>query len=195
MELKDILSLTLGAVGTVLGVANTLHSIWFQHRVRLRVRPRSALQVAANAIKKSSKAHTPESTPCIEVTNLSGFAVTVAEVGYTRPRQKRRSAVPLPSTMDGKGWPRRLEPRESVSAYFAPDEFKPGTRIGRAYAKTECGVVRHGSSPALRQFRRELLAGPTLSVDKGRETGGVGVFFLNCDYGIEGGALGAHFDR
>jgi hypothetical protein len=94
----------------------------------------------------------------IEVVNLSTFAVTVSEVGFSIDgrgiNKGRRLAVPRPIIIDGKPWPRRLEARESVSAYFHPGEvIGSGARIGSAYASTSCGEVEYGTSPALEQLR------------------------------------------
>jgi hypothetical protein len=93
----------------------------------------------------------------IEVLNLSNFALTVTEVGFTLNgssiKRGERAAIPMPVVIDGEPWPRRLEARESVSLYFErPDSSEP---IGKAYARTACGEVRYGDSPALKQLRSE----------------------------------------
>ncbi|WP_112662188.1 hypothetical protein [Microvirga flavescens] len=98
----------------------------------------------------------------IEVLNSSNFALTVDEVGFTLNgntiKKGERAAITKPIIIDGKPWPRRLEARESVSLYFyLPDPSDP---IGWAYARTACGEVRYGDSPALKQLRAKGSAKP-----------------------------------
>jgi hypothetical protein len=83
---------------------------------------------------------------CIQVTNLSAFPVTIEEVGYTLPAPDHATIV-KPILHDGKGWPRKLEPRESVIVYANIEEVPHN--IGRAFARTACGVKRFGNSAAL----------------------------------------------
>lgn len=146
---KDIFTVGAAGVGAVLGVMNTWHSM-NQRRVRLRVRPAYGIAYPVGQPMLS-----------IEVVNLSSFAVTVTEVGFSsgrhHPSKSERLAVVTPVLIDGKPWPRRLEPREAVSAYCDPTEVNErGDRVGRAYARTSCGEWRTGDSPALKQVRREL---------------------------------------
>lgn len=140
---KDFITVGAAVLGAGLGIMNTWHSL-NARRVRLRVRPAHAIMVPGGQRMFS-----------IEVINLSMFAVTVAEVGFTldgrRIGRGKRAAVSMPIVLDGKEWPRRLEARQSVSLYFElPDEPQ---RISKAYARTSCGEVRYGDSPALRQIR------------------------------------------
>ncbi len=68
-----------------------------------------------------------------------------------------RVVVTHPQFTDGGAWPRRLEPRTSLTAYFDPRELAgTGTRLGKAYARTACREMKRGSSPALRQLRSLL---------------------------------------
>lgn len=133
-------------LGTVLGVMNTWNDI-SQRRVRMRVTPMHAIQVPTGANMFG-----------IEVINLSGFAVTVTDIGFTigwRGTYKtERLPLIQPILIDRKPWPRRLESRDAVSVYFPPGEVvKHGIRIGKAYARTACGEVAYGTSPALKQLR------------------------------------------
>lgn len=142
---KEGITLALAMLGAVLGVLNTWNAI-SQRRVRLRVKPAYAFAVPAGNTMFG-----------IEVVNLSNFAVTVTEVGFTlngRTLKRQRAAIPQPILIDGKPWPRRLEARESVSTYFDPREvIGSGRQIGRAYVQTSCGEVAFGTSPALEQLR------------------------------------------
>ena len=151
-ELKDIFTLCFAAVGAVLGVINTVHNL-NQKRVRLKVIPKYAFPVSAQGELGQEMA-------CIEVVNLSTFAVTITEVGFTidgHPRKGKRAALPQPLLFDGKPWPRRLEPRQSVSTYF--ELHKLPRKIGKAYAFTDCLETELGDSPALAQLRDKLCLG------------------------------------
>lgn len=142
---KDIVTIVAAGLGAGLGVMNTWQSI-NQRRVRLRVKPAHAIS-----------ATTQRDMFSIEVVNLSTFSVTVHEVGFAlggrKVGRRPRAAMPVPIVTDGKPWPRRLKPRETVSAYFDPSEcFKHGEPLGLAYAKTVCGEIAHGDSPARQQL-------------------------------------------
>lgn len=131
-------------VGAVLGIMNTWNAM-NQRKVRLRVRPAYAITTINGAVGFS-----------IEVTNLSTFPVTITEVGATLPGGKRL-LITDPSFADKGSWPRRLEARTVVTAYFeATDLAVAGQRIRKVYACTACGEFRYGSSPALRQLREML---------------------------------------
>jgi hypothetical protein len=94
---------------------------------------------------------------CIEVVNLSGFAVTVIDVGFTMTWRRLigpRLSIFTPIVIDGQPWPRRLQSRESVTVYFDPIKvIEHGGRIRLAYARTACGAAGFGMSPATRQLR------------------------------------------
>jgi hypothetical protein len=144
-DLKEMVTLGAALVGAVLGVMNTWNAI-SQNRMRLRVRPAFATAFPGG-----------EECFCIEVVNLSAFAVTIIELGFTRrwrSLRKTRTGVIQPLVPDGKPWPRRLGSRESVTAYFDHTQIiARGNRIGIAYARTACGKVAFGMSPAARQLR------------------------------------------
>lgn len=138
---KEVLTLSVALLGAALGIMNTWHAI-SQRRVRLCVKPAYAIGVPNGEISFS-----------IEVVNLSSFPVTLAEVGFAM-RGGKRLAVTQPFFVDGGPWPRRLESREAMSAYFDPAEIAVHRQpIGKAYTRTTCGEIAYGSSPALRQLR------------------------------------------
>lgn len=143
---KDIFTIATASVGAVLGVLNYWNQL-SQRRVRLIVRPLYAQPTNGGPTMFA-----------VEVTNLSAFAITVAEVGLTGwagAKNGARSAIVMPILIDNKPWPRRLEPRSAVSGYFDPRELRPDPKMfSKAYAKTECGVYVYGRSPALRQLRQ-----------------------------------------
>ncbi|WP_126173457.1 hypothetical protein [Altericroceibacterium xinjiangense] len=143
------ITLCIALLGAVLGIINTWNSV-SQRRVKLRVSPAWAVGPFGGAFG-------------IEVTNLSAFALTISEVGFLHNRPvsstPARIVVSDPVVTDGKPYPRRLEPREQVTVYFDPRTIPPGKRLWRAYAKTACGELKHGGSPALDQLEGMVSGG------------------------------------
>jgi hypothetical protein len=140
LPIGDFLTIGTAVLGAVLGVMNTWHAM-NQKRVNLRVKPSYALDPSGQPIGFS-----------IEVTNLSAFPVTIAEVGLTLPK-KQRFVIKQPEFIDHGSWPRKLDTRESVSAYFTFDNLVGfGGKLQKAYVRTACGEFRYGTSPALRQL-------------------------------------------
>lgn len=139
----QIITLALAAVGAVLGVINTWHAL-NNSRVKLVVRPMHAVPVGG---LNSNIAF------CIEVTNLSNFPVTVSEVGVFYHGTKARGAITNPILADGGAWPRRLEPRSSVTVY-SQNPAVGAHPIKCAYATTECRVTQRATSPALKQLAK-----------------------------------------
>lgn len=142
MTVTDAVTLAIALLGAVLGVVNTWQAL-DKSRVKVRVRPKHAIPVGAAD---------PRITFCIEVTNLSDFAVTIDEVGVFYRGTDARGAYTPPLLLDGKPWPRRLEARSSVTVYGQSPKAKPGHPLTCAYARTECGVTRTGTSPAFKQL-------------------------------------------
>lgn len=145
ITLVQAITLCIAVLGAVLGMINTWHGL-DKSRVKLKVRPAHAIPVGgAN----------PSLTFCVEVTNLSAFAVTVFDVGVFYRGTDQRGSIVQPVLIDGGRWPRRLEPRSSVTVYSQRPQSKSGQPIKCAYARTECGVTKIGTSPALKQIARE----------------------------------------
>jgi len=142
------ISLTVAVIGAGLGILNTWHN-FYRQRVRLKVIPKCAW-IGPGGIYSDVRQHRPASTLCVEVVNLSEYPVTITEVGYWLP-ERNRARVVWPIIMDNKEWPRRLQSRESVTAYLNKEDVPDS--IGRAYATTDCGVTRFGNSNALKDFR------------------------------------------
>jgi hypothetical protein len=157
-DIKDGITLSIAAVGAVLGIINTLHSL-NQRRVKLRVIPKYA-QYQSDGILQSAmpigrEGPLAKEQGCIEVVNLSAFAVNIGEVGFTvegDPRKHPRMVIGQPVTLDGKPFHRRLESRNSITGYF---DLKTVTgKVRKAYTITDCGEVAYGTSPALKEMVR-----------------------------------------
>lgn len=141
----DGVTLSIAVLGAVLGVLNTWRNI-DRDRVKLQVIPKQAIPVGNMPDKRTRL--------CIDVTNFSTFPLTITEVGVLYFGTKERGAIFNPIIIDGGGFPRKLEPRTSFSAYLHPEALERvnGKRVKCAYAKTDCGVTVKGSSPALKQM-------------------------------------------
>jgi len=148
MSVLEGITLSIAVLGAALGLINTWHTL-DRSRVKLRVRPKHAVPVGGAS---------PDLRFCIEVTNLSAFPVTIEEAGLLHAGTKSRSAYAIPVLIDGGSWPRRLEPRSSVTVYGERPTALRGHPIRCAYARTACGVVRNGNSPALKQLAHEAAA-------------------------------------
>ena len=144
ITLLQAITLSIAVLGAALGIINTWHGL-DKSRVKLKVRPAHAIPVGGAD---------PNLTFCVEVTNLSAFAITVCDVGVFYEGTDRRGSFAHPVLIDGGPWPRRLEPRSSVTIYGQTPESTPEHWVKTAYAKTECGVTKTGTSPALKQIAR-----------------------------------------
>ena len=136
------ITLAIAVVGAVLGLINTWHTL-DKNRVKLKVVPKRAIPYGAADHRLSL---------CIEVTNLSSFPLTIDEVGVFFHRTDKRAAVISPVLMDNGPWPRRLEPRSSISIYSQLPEAREGRKMRCAYARTQCGRTAEGTSPAFKQI-------------------------------------------
>ena len=142
MTIIQGITLAIAVLGAVLGLINTWQAL-DKSRVKLRVIPKHAVPVGAADTRL---------TFCIEITNLSAFALTIGEAGVFYRGTDRRGAYAQPVLIDGNGWPRRLEPRSSVTVYGQPPFSSDGHPLKCAYARTECGVTKTGTSPAFKQL-------------------------------------------
>jgi hypothetical protein len=169
MDLKDIITSVAAVVGMVLGIYNFVRAR-SADRVRLRVIPKAASFRGRDQSGRDFYLHNrdrfdvdhptrPPGTLALEVINLSKFAVTVDEVGLMPFFKRERFALVVPILPDGKPWPRKLEPRESVTVHFDVKRLRDFNNIQsarRAYASTACGTTCCGSSGALREFVRSI---------------------------------------
>jgi len=165
MELKDIITITAAVVGMLLGIYNFFHAR-SADKVKLQVIPKASSYRGKDHSGREYYLHNsdrydlnhPENSPdtlSLEIINMSRFAVTVDEVGLKSSWSKKRMALAVPIIKDGKPWPRKLEPRESVIVYFDATQLLNLDKISsvrRAYATTTCGTTCYGSIGALREF-------------------------------------------
>lgn len=137
-EIVPLVSLVIGSLGATLGLVNTWNLLDRQ-RVKLSVIPAQSFLLPAG-----------DPAVTIDVVNMSAFPVVLSEIGFQIPGDKK--AITPGPLLNGKPLPCRLEPRESVTAYFYLSGLD--TRIlCQAFARTSCGEVVYGDSPALAQLR------------------------------------------
>lgn len=142
METKDIISLTLGTIGSLTGIAGLVLGIvntWKAHskdKVKLRLE-----------LGWTIRSNDPNKYFSIRVTNMSSFPVTIKDVGVHCIATKQRI---IDTLLNVQGFlPNRLEPRTSVSFHHQPEfhvskEFLTGDYV---YATTDCGTT-------VRDFKR-----------------------------------------
>lgn len=135
-------TLAIAAVGAVLGIINTWRTV-DQTRIKLKVLPTHAIPYGEAD---------PNLRFCVEVTNLSSFSVTVDDAGVFYHGTKSRGSIINPVFADNGPWPRRLEPRASISIYSQLPSSRAGHKIKCAFARTQCGHTKTGTSPALHQI-------------------------------------------
>lgn len=147
MDIFESVTFTIAVLGAVLGVIITWVGL-SKEKVKLVVTPKHAVPVGG----------APEHLEfCIEVVNLSAFPVTVSEVGIFYHGTNKRSVICNPVTSGNGPFPRRLEPRSAVSFYSErPRSVIDGNKMKCVFAKTDCGVVRKGNSPAFRKMANEI---------------------------------------
>ncbi len=143
----QLITLAIAVLGAVLGIINTWHGL-DKSRVKLKVLPAHAIPFGAV---------NPNLKFCIGITNLSAFPITIEDAGVFFDGTSNRGAIVNPVFADGGNWPRRLEPRSTVTVYSQIPMSNEGHRIKCAYAKTQCGLVATGNSKALKRISREQM--------------------------------------
>ena len=138
-------------IGAGLGVWNLVQGFW-QRRVRLKVVPKLSA-TRGGGFLSSNRDVLPDGFACIEVTNLSAFPVTVAEVGFSLVGDVGRSVI-IPDPLNFL--PKRLESRESIDVRATRSAGFP-KKAKRAYATTQCGHTRDGDSIVLKKHRKMAL--------------------------------------
>jgi len=168
MSWTEGVTLGIALLGAVLGIINICHQL-NQDRLKLKVIPKIGFVMDGGILvgdrsnpMVDALVRTGRPTRlCIEVINLSSFAVTISDVGFGPAKGDLRHSMINPEISAGKKWPTRLEPREAMTAY-APVGTKLDPAVMRrpvAYAATDCDRVRYGSSPIFKEYMRQLRAG------------------------------------
>lgn len=164
MTTTTAITLAIAVLGAVLGIINTLMQI-DKSRIKIGVIPKIAFFVDDILVNSLLRPDATQGSPeerrlCVEVVNLSSFPITVNEVGFgKRILSRARHVLVPPLILDGKPWPRRLEPREAVIVYTERGvRFSPQPSPKRAYAATACGEVRYGTSKALKHFIKQSMS-------------------------------------
>ncbi len=174
-----IIGALTGVAGTVMGVITT-YDLFNKNRVKLRVTPKvgwvdkrgRALTAAVPMAAESDPVRgQPPNRLAIRVVNLSAFPVSVDDVGFGPIDGPSRFTIPFPELPEGISWPVRLESRQAVTAFC---KIKNTERLGAlkkpvAYAQTDCGTVRYGTSPMFRKFIAEIHSTPPAAEDAGHQ--------------------------
>ena len=128
--MKDAITFGLALLGSVLGVINTWRAI-NRDRVKLRV---GLVEAPTHNLPEH-----PVAMMGFEVTNLSTFPVTVAEIGLMMRNTDSRTVVPNPRMFDDGKFPRRLGPREQFIGYIDQPTLVDLSRFRAVFASTVCG--------------------------------------------------------
>jgi len=143
-----IIGAVCGVSGAILGVMNTWHQLR-QNRIRLRIIPQHVFPVGAIGISHVNFG--------IEVINLSDFPVVITDVGFLLHDGQRATLSPVRGIETNGSLPLRLDPRTSYSKWFYMDQsILDYSATKCVYARTQCGNVVRGNSPALRQLLKGL---------------------------------------
>lgn len=134
MTIIQSITLVIAVLGASLGIINTWHAL-DRTRVKLRVVPKSAHPFGYGA---------PDVDFCIEVTNLSIFAVYLDEAGLRYSGTSKKGMIVNPTfPNDANGsWPKKLESRESTTIYMKLESSEAGHKIESVYVNTQCGIKK-----------------------------------------------------
>jgi hypothetical protein len=171
LETVTLVTAITGAVCGVFGAVLSIINTWSQltrNRVRLKVIPKVAFMLSNeiaqttdrddDLFRKMAENRRPARI-CIEIVNLGCVPVTISHVGFVLNKGGTTREIVAPEVTKGMKWPTRLDPREAVTAYAAIGaEIAEVALRGFAYAKTDCGYIRYGSSAAMREYGRLQLA-------------------------------------
>jgi hypothetical protein len=160
--LKDIVTSLAAFVGMSLGIYNFLKER-DKEKVKLRVIPKSVKQKGFDSLgntvvltsENEFRDNNPQDFFAIEVVNISRFAVTITEVGFFVSGTKQRWSCPRPILDTQEKLPKKLEPRESLTAYVDLQSMLSSTNIRNVYcafAKTSCDHIETGKTKALKQL-------------------------------------------
>jgi hypothetical protein len=158
MTTLEVITLGIAIVGAGLGIMNTWKS-FDRDRIKLVVVPKAFARTKQGIIISSNSDAMTENMSgfCIEVVNLSAFALTISEVGF-QLRNGHRAVLSKHVLNDQSMLPQRIEPHASVTV-FSSHPLGEVTELlwnaNMAYATTESGVLQTGTSPFFRSMIRK----------------------------------------
>lgn len=132
---KDGITLGIALLGAALGIINLWRAL-DRDKLKLRLNVQGYITHGANGI-------------CVEVVNLSSFAVTISQVAFDMRGGKHIFFI-LPK--GGQITHQRLDPRAAFTTYFpeGKEKCQEFAQVTRAFAKTACGSKITGTSPYLK---------------------------------------------
>lgn len=163
MEFKSI-SQIVTTVAAFIGMGLSIYNLFVERsksKVKILVQPKSIIHRVRNSetgtegfitSKENFNCQNIDAYFAIEAINISTFPVTIKAVGFEVRRQKNRMVIGHPVIIDNGNWPRRLEPRESVTMYGLLNDIVNNTgaaNINNAFVETSCGSTCRGTSGAL----------------------------------------------
>lgn len=172
IEITTLVTAIVGA-GTGIGalalsIVNTCMQL-SKNRVKLRIVPMIALKGDGEGIWATSGFPFPDTMNaikqkqhrlCVEVTNLSSFAVTIQKVGFGKFKLVEDGInIPFPIVMKNKNrWPLKLESRESDLLMLKTGSDLPIDDLDKncAFVATECGHIAYGTSCVFNAYVEEL---------------------------------------
>jgi hypothetical protein len=138
-----IVGVACGITGLVLGIINTWHQLR-RDKIRLKVVPQFCFILQGT--------YKSDYNFSIDVINLSEFPLVIEDLGFQMRDGKKCTYGVVSGIERGGNLPVRLEPRTSYSKILKINENDLDFHnIKCAYARTQCGAVIFGSSPALKQ--------------------------------------------
>lgn len=171
METITAVTAIVGAVTGMLGACLGIYSTWtlfLDRRVRLRVVPKVAFDVGrasvvVHEVTGGADRYLRENYAwrlCVEVVNLSRFAVTVNDAGFGRAVDERAPIIPSKIAPENVTWPARLESRQAVTVYAGIRIDIPVVQAREkcAYAKTDCDHTSYGKSKMFSHYVDWLIA-------------------------------------
>ena len=159
---KELIIAIPAFVGMFFGLYNFVRDI-LKNRVNLRIVPKSVVALGIDdhgttIFKWSPHSFSPEDKAeyfAVEIVNQGSITVTVDSVGFFVKGEDVPLQIFKPIPVDEGAWPRRLEPHEAVTVVGSlADLLASGkcSKLVNAFAETQSGIIRKGSSKALRQL-------------------------------------------
>ncbi len=159
---KDVIIAITAFIGAGLGIYNFIKERK-KEKVSLSVIPKAMMSFGLNEYGKEAILASSDRIDAgnlyeyfaIEVVNLSTFAVEIHSVGLLLKGTRERMGIFDPTHKSGDSWPKRIEPRGSVTVHGLLQDVLSSAKVSLvecAYAETVCGHVGKGSSKALERL-------------------------------------------